>query len=191
MTGAAGRVLACSCGCCSAERLVLFAGAALFELNIHSTSAAACRHIFHALPCLQDGAIAKVADVGLAATITVHNHIALNYGARPLSSWAAADRKPCWLWWRCCAACKTAAGWALLRSRTSPHGCLPHPALTLQSFPTTSRAPSRCGCCIVNGLIACGCKWLHCRVFRCPACAIQAGGCRWLAQQQRRFLHVS
>lgn len=28
----------------------------------------------------QDGAIAKVADVGLAAAITVHNHIALNYG---------------------------------------------------------------------------------------------------------------
>ncbi|PRW05913.1 Succinate dehydrogenase [ubiquinone] cytochrome b small mitochondrial [Chlorella sorokiniana] len=27
----------------------------------------------------QDGPIAKVADVGLAATITVHNHIALNY----------------------------------------------------------------------------------------------------------------
>lgn len=30
----------------------------------------------------QDGAIAKVADVGLAAAITAHNHIALNYGAR-------------------------------------------------------------------------------------------------------------
>lgn len=28
----------------------------------------------------QDGAIAKVADVGLAAAITVHNHVALNYG---------------------------------------------------------------------------------------------------------------
>ncbi|KAL4425151.1 hypothetical protein ABPG77_008256 [Micractinium sp. CCAP 211/92] len=27
----------------------------------------------------QDGAIAKVADVGLAAAITVHNHVALNY----------------------------------------------------------------------------------------------------------------
>jgi hypothetical protein len=30
-----------------------------------------------------DGAIAKVADVGLAAAITVHNHIALNYGEQP------------------------------------------------------------------------------------------------------------
>lgn len=29
-----------------------------------------------------EGAIAKVADVGLAAALTVHNHIALNYGAR-------------------------------------------------------------------------------------------------------------
>lgn len=28
----------------------------------------------------QDGPIAKVADIGLAAAITVHNHIALNYG---------------------------------------------------------------------------------------------------------------
>ena len=28
-----------------------------------------------------DGPIAKVADLGLAGAITVHNHIALNYGA--------------------------------------------------------------------------------------------------------------
>ena len=37
----------------------------------------------------QDGVFAKIADIGLAAAIPLHNHVALNYGARAAVSSAA------------------------------------------------------------------------------------------------------
>lgn len=51
---------------------------------------------------VQDGAIAKAADVGLAAAITVHNHIALNYGAA-----AVAGGGERW----CTGSCGAVAAW--------------------------------------------------------------------------------
>lgn len=51
-----------------------------------------------------DGAIAKVADVGLAAAITAHNHIAINYGQSA-----------------CCAACLVDRGGRLLVAHAARH----------------------------------------------------------------------
>lgn len=47
----------------------------------------------------QDGAIAKVADLGLAATITAHNHVALNYGERRNLPAVGRQCRRRWWWW--------------------------------------------------------------------------------------------
>lgn len=71
---------------------ILFADSAgpAFQKAYNQTHFALAALVPATLVSPQDGQIAKVADVGLAAALTVHNHVALNYGERQQAPSAAA-----------------------------------------------------------------------------------------------------
>ena len=114
----------------------------------------------------QDGPIAKVADLGLAAAITVHNHVALNYGGlwgdcggcgaagaglcapvrRQLGKAAPAAAAA--------AACSAAEVGACSPAAWSPHPSLP-PFYVPQSSPTTCPEAFRCRCAAAWSPSAC------------------------------------
>lgn len=117
----------------------------------------------------QDGAIAKVADVGLAAAITAHNHVALNYGAPRRGgrqgggrrAGAGGGRAPTCsaASWLCLRSCRVQA-WLCRSSRECRSGCKrSHAATAVQPWCPAShaaggRAFDRPGCVLLRSSAA-------------------------------------